>query len=174
MSTGETNVKGTDFFLKIEGIKGETQTEGLTDYMRILSFNWGGQHTGSFHYDQGGSSGRFSGSNFAFVMKTNTASPELMQACANGKSFTKATLVCRKTVGNKPIEYLKVVLTPVMISKFDTGYSPDQNLGDPVVVDKIELNFGKIVVEYKANKNDGSPAPAREGGYDLQKGVTGK
>jgi len=163
----------TDFYLKIDGVKGETKKDGLADYMQILQFKWGGSHTGSFQRDEGGASGRFAGSDFSFVMKTNSASPELMTACANGKHFTKATLVCRKSIGNKPpMDYLKVSLTPVLISNFETGFDPTLNLGDAVVVDKIDLNFGKIVVEYKVNTNEGTPGPAKEGGYDLQRGKT--
>lgn len=163
----------SDFFLKIEGIKGETQAEGLNDYMEIVAFKWGGEHDGSFHRDEGSPTGRFSGTDFEFVMKTNTASPELMQACASGKTYTKATLVCRKSSG-KSVEYLKVILSPVMISSFVTGFDPNENYGDPVVVDRIKLNFGKIVVEYKPTKDDGSSGVAREGGYNLQKRTAGK
>jgi len=174
MATSNTSSPdNTDFYLKIEGIKGETRKTGLTDYMQITQFNWGGSHTGSFARDEGGASGRFAGSDFHFEMKTNTASPELMTACANGKHFTKATLVCRKSVGDKPpMEYLKVSLSPVLISSFQTGYDASLNLGDAVVVDKIQLNFGKILVEYKANTNEGGAGAAKEGGYDLQLGKT--
>ena len=173
MNTGDRPEQG-DFYLKIEGIKGETNKQGLADYMEIISFRWGGKHSGSFQRDEGGATGKFTGSDFEFVMKTNTASPELMQACANGKHFTRATLVCRKATGHDPMDYLKVVLSPVIISNFETGFAPDKALGDPVVVDQISLNFGKIVFEYKPNKDDGTPGPAREGGYDLQKGRSGK
>jgi type VI secretion system secreted protein Hcp len=173
MSTGTNRRASSDFFLKIEGIKGETQADGLDDYMEIVSFKWGGNHDGSFHRDEGSPTGRFTGTDFEFVMKTNTASPELMQACASGKTYTKATLVCRKSSG-KPIDYLKVTLTPVMVSTFVTGFDPNNTFGDPVVVDQITLNFGKIVVEYKPVKDDGSAGPAREGGYNLQKRTAGK
>src|SRR5262245_574498 len=98
-----SSVRNSDFSLKIEGIQGESQVK--PGYMQIVKFNWGGQQQGSFQYNQGGATGRFSGSDFSFVMKTNTASPVLMQACASGKHFTKATLVCRKAVNQQPMEY---------------------------------------------------------------------
>lgn len=163
----------TDFYLKIDGIRGETQSQGLADYMKIAQFNWGGQHSGNFQSAQGtgGASGRFSGGDFNFVMKTNSASPQLMSACAKGSYLTTATLVCRKSFGgNSPTEYLRVTLSPVLISKFNTGYDPANNFGSAIVVDSVSLNFGKILVQYKPNTNSGSVGPAVEGGYNMQTG----
>src|SRR6516165_3077132 len=94
-------VDNTDFYLKIDGINGETQAQGLTGYMRLASFNWGGQNSGKFQAGEssGLPSGRFTGGDFNFLMKTNSASPQLMSACAKGSQFTTATLVCRKAIG---------------------------------------------------------------------------
>jgi type VI protein secretion system component Hcp len=83
-------------------------------------------------------------------------------------------LVCRKSVGGAtPTTYLQVSLTPVLVSKFTTGFDPNNNLGDAVVVDNISLNFGKISVQYKAVTNQGTSGPAVEGGYNLQTGTSG-
>jgi len=178
-STTATNpnsaVDNTDFYLQINGITGESQATGLTGYMKIASFNWGGQNSGKFQAGEssGLPSGRFTGGDFTFVMKTNTASPQLMSACAKGTQFTTATLVCRKAIGGStPVTYLQVTLTPVLVSKFTTGYDPSNNLGDAIVVDNVSLNFGKIVVQYKAATTQGTTGPAVEGGYDLQKGTS--
>lgn len=176
-TTTATNpaVDNTDFYLKIDGINGETQAQGLTGYMRLASFSWGGQNSGKFQAGEssGLPSGRFTGGDFNFVMKTNSASPQLMSACAKGSSFTTATLVCRKAIGGStPMTYLQVTLTPVLVSKFTTGYDPSNNLGDAVVIDNISLNFGKIVVQYMPATNQGTTGPAVEGGYNLQTGAS--
>jgi type VI secretion system secreted protein Hcp len=171
--TTTTPVDNTDFYLKIDGIKGETTIQGLTDYIRIASFNWGGQHSGNFQTAQGtgGASGRFSGGDFNFTMVTNAATPQLMSACAKGTYFNTATLVCRKTINGSPLVYLQVTLSPVLVSKFNTGYDNAISNGGADVVDNVSLNFGQIVVQYKGNTNTGSAGPAVEGGYNLQRGV---
>lgn len=170
-----SSTDNTDFYLQITGINGETTTQGLTGYMKIASFNWGGQNSGKFQAGEssGLPSGRFTGGDFAFVMKTNSASPQLMSACSKGTQFTSATLVCRKAIGGStPVTYLQVTMSPVLVSTFNTGYSPTNNLGDAVVVDNVALNFGKIVFQYKPTTSTGTTGPAVEGGYDLQKGVS--
>jgi type VI secretion system secreted protein Hcp len=169
-------VDNTDFYLQIAGINGEATAQGLTGYMKIVSFSWGGQNSGKFQAGEssGLPAGRFTGGDFTFVMKTNSASPQLMSACAKGTQFASATLVCRKSVGGAtPTTYLQVALTPVLVSKFTTGYDPNNNLGDAIVVDNISLNFGKISVQYKAVTNQGTSGPAVEGGYNLQTGASG-
>jgi len=171
--TSNSAIDNTDFYLKIDGVNGEATAQGLTGYMKIISFNWSGQNSGKFQASEssGLPSGRFTGGDFTFVMKTNSASPQLMSACAKGTQFASATLVCRKAVGGAtPTTYLQVALTPVLVSKFTTGYDPSNNLGDAIVVDNISLNFGKISVQYKAVTNQGSSGPAVEGGYNLQTG----
>lgn len=168
-------IDNTDFYLKIDGINGEATAQGLTGYMKIVSFNWGGQNSGKFQAGEssGLPSGRFTGGDFNFVMKTNSASPQLMSACAKGTQFATATLVCRKAVGGAtPTTYLQVALAPVLVSKFTTGYDPANNLGDAIVVDNVSLNFGKINVQYKAVTNQGTSGPAVEGGYNLQTGAS--
>jgi type VI secretion system secreted protein Hcp len=168
-------VDSTDFYLQVTGINGEATAQGLTGYMKIISFSWGGSNSGKFSAGEssGLPSGRFTGGDFNFVMKTNSASPQLMSACSKGNQFTTATLVCRKSVGGAtPTTYLTVTLTPVLVSKFNTGYDPSNNLGDAIVVDNISLNFGKINVQYKSITNQGSTGPAVEGGYNLQTGAS--
>jgi type VI secretion system secreted protein Hcp len=168
-------VDNTDFYLKIDSINGEATTQGLTGYMKIVAFNWGGQNSGKFQAGEssGLPSGRFTGGDFNFIMKTNSASPQLMSACAKGTQFASATLVCRKAVGGStPTTYLQVALSPVLVSKFTTGYDPYSNQGDAIVVDNIALNFGKISVQYKSVTNQGTSGPAVEGGYNLQQGTT--
>ena len=73
-----------------------------------------------------------------------------------------------------PVIYLQVNLSPVLVSKFTTGYDPANNLGTAIVVNNISLNFGKIVVQYKANTNTGSVGPAVEGGYNMQTGTSAR
>ncbi len=173
MAAPVSAVDNTDFYLKIDGVKGEVQIEGVIDYIKIVSFTWSGQHAGTFQTAEGpgGASGRFSSNDFSFIMKTNAASPQLMAACGSGKHYASAILVCRKIVNSKAVEYLRFTLSPVMVSKFQTGYDPNNNMGDTVVVDSVSLNFGKVLSQYKPITNQGTAGPTIEGTIDLQKGI---
>jgi len=104
---------------------------------------------------------------FQFVMKCNTASPKLLKACATGQHIKTALLTCRKA-GKDQQEFLKITLTDVLVSSFQTGGSGNGGL---VPTDSIALNYAKIEYEYKAQKADGTLDGAIKAGFDLKKMV---
>jgi len=152
-----------DYFLKIEGVEGESKDSKHKGEIDVLSWSWGESQSGSAATAGGHGSGKVSMQDFHFVMQVNKSSPKLLQACANGKHFTKATLVCRKA-GETQQEYLKITFTDVLISSYQTGGSS----GDVIPTDQISLNFAKIEYEYSEQKPDGSLAGAVKAGWDLK------
>jgi type VI secretion system secreted protein Hcp len=170
----------TNFLLKVDGggIKGESPVDGYTDYMQLTSLNFGGTQTGSFGTGiMGGGAGKFTADDFEVRMWTNKASPKFLEACANGTHLKTATLVALKAGGGKAVEYLKVTLSDVIVSRFKTEYKPprDEKLEEHEhTVDTVGLNFSKISVEYKEQKPDGSAGPSVTGGWDLAKLKAGK
>jgi len=102
-----------------------------------------------------------------FTMKANKASGKILLACATGEHFKEATLVCRKA-GKGQQEYLKVVLTYVLVSSYHTGGSAGSDI---VPVDQFSLNFAKIEHEYHEQKADGTLGPPVKVGYNLKENV---
>jgi len=162
-----------NYLLKLDGagIKGESPVDGFSDYIEINSFHWGATQTGTYAYGEGGGGGKVNMQDFNFEMKTNKASPKVMEACANGSAIKTATLVCRKAGGKAPVEFLKVVMTDVLISSYQSG---GQSSSDDIPLDQISLNFAKIVFTYKDQKADGTGGTNVEGGWDLKKMKAGK
>lgn len=154
----------TDYFLKIEGIKGESRDSKHKDEIDLLSFSWGATQTGTHAAGGGGGAGKVQFQDFHFVMKMSKASPVLLQAIATGKHIKEASLVARKAGGTQQ-EYLKIKFTDVLISSYQSGGSQG---GDEIPVEQISLNFAKINVEYADQKDDGSLNPATVASYDLK------
>ena len=153
-----------DYFLKIEGIAGESADSKHKGEIDIQSFSWGATQSGSFAMGGGGGAGKVAMQDFHFVMKMNKASPKLMLACANGEHIKKATLVCRKA-GKEQQEYLKVEFFDILVSSYQTGGS---NAGEPLPMEQISLNFAKVAFEYKEQKPDGTLSGPIKAGYDLK------
>jgi type VI secretion system secreted protein Hcp len=166
------------FLLKIDGITGESQFDGFSDYMQVDKWRVGGTQTGTFGSGtSGGTGGTFSADDLDVTMQSNKGTPKMLEGCASGKHFKTATLVALKSVGDgKPMEYLKITLSDVVISKHSIGYEPPPpgSKGADLVVDNFSLDYAKIAVEYKEQKKDGSQGPGVEGGFDLTKHKTGK
>jgi type VI secretion system secreted protein Hcp len=140
-----------DYFLKIEGIEGESGDSKHKNEIDIASWSWGETQSGSHAYGGGGGAGKVSMQDFNFTMPVNKASPKLLLACASGEHIKGALLTCRKA-GKEQQEYMKIKFTDLLISAFQTGGSN----GAEVPVDQISINFAKIEYEYYPQKEDGS------------------
>jgi type VI secretion system secreted protein Hcp len=140
-----------DYFLKIDGIKGESQDAKHKDEIDVESWSWGATQQGTHAGGGGGGAGKVNMQDFSFVMTANKASPLLMFACANGEHIKSALLTCRKA-GKEQQEYLKIKLYDLLVSSYQTGGSS----GAVVPTESISLNFSKIEHEYYPQKADGS------------------
>lgn len=152
-----------DYYLKLDGIKGESKDDKHKDEIDLESWSWGETNAGSHSAGGGGGAGKVSMQDFHFTMKVNKATPELMLACATGKHIKEALLTCRKA-GTDQQEYLKIKFTDLLISSFQTGGSA----GGDVPTEQISLNFSKIEYEYKPQKADGTLDGPVKAGYDLK------
>jgi len=153
-----------DFFLKLDGIEGESQDHAHKNEIHIESWSFGETQGGTSQAGGGGGAGKVSMQDFHFVMKTNKSSPKLFLACATGEHIKKAVLTCRKA-GKEQQEYLKYTFSDFLVSSYQTGGSGHSEV---VPTDQISLNFSKIEVEYKEQKPDGTLGGSVKAGFDLK------
>lgn len=153
-----------DYFLKIDGIPGESLDSKHKDEIHLESWSWSEAQTGASHAGGGGGSGKVSMQDFQFTMKVNKASPVLFLNCAQGTHIKKAELTCRKA-GGKQEEYMKVYFTDLLVSSFRTGGSAG---GDGVPIESIAFNFSTIKYEYSPQKADGTLGSPIIHGYDIK------
>ena len=153
----------TDYFLKIDGIDGESQDSKHKGEIDVLSWSWGESNMGSHATGAGGGAGKVQMQDFHFAMHASKASPKLLLHCANGEHIKKAILTCRKQ-GKEQQEYLVITFTDCLISSFQTGGSS----GDVIPVDQISLNYAQINYEYKEQKADGTLGGAIPAGWNLK------
>jgi len=155
-----------DYFLKIDGIEGESQDDSHKNEIQLVGFTWGESQEGAAEAGGGATAGKVSMHNFSFKMESNKASPKLFLACANGQAIKEATLTCRKA-GESQQEYLKWKIEEVIVASFET--SSNEGNGTAMPTDKVELGFSRISIEYKPQKEDGTLDAAVTAGYDLKK-----
>jgi type VI secretion system secreted protein Hcp len=153
-----------DYFLKIDGIDGESKDAKHAGEIDIDSWSWGATQPGAHAAGGGGGAGKVAMQDFHFTMKVNKASPKLMLACATGDHIKSAILTCRKA-GKDQQEYMKVTLSGLLVSSYQAGGTASSEV---LPVDQISLNFTKIQVEYKEQSEKGTLAAATVAGYDLK------
>ena len=152
-----------DYFLKIDGIPGESRDSKHKGEIELESFSWGATQALHPGGGGGGGAGKVQMQDFHFVMSMNKASPKLFLACASGQHLKHATLVARKA-GKDQQEFLLYKFTDVLISSYQTG-----GTDDVIPVDQVSFNFAKIEIEFRSQKPDGSVGPAEKAAWDVAK-----
>lgn len=156
-----------DYFLKLDGIDGESTDDKHKNEIDILSFSWGLANATSAGRTGGSGAGKAVFQDFHFTTNVNKASPKLFLACATGQHIKEAKLTCRKSADDgSAVEFLIVKMTDVLISSYQQGGSGES---DVVPTDQVSFNFTKIEVEYFPQKPDGTLDSAVKAGYDLKK-----
>ena len=154
-----------DYFLKLDGIPGESTDAKHKDEIDVLAFSWGVSHpkaTGPGG-GGGGGSGKAVFEDLLVVARTSKASPKLWLACASGQHIKSAILTCRKP-GKAPFEFLKITLTDVLISSYEIDGSEDEP-----PLDQIALSFAKVETAYTPQDPTGKAQPPVKAGWDLKK-----
>jgi type VI secretion system secreted protein Hcp len=142
-----------DMFLELDKINGETKDKIYTSKKAIdvLAWSWGMSQSGSFHSGGGGGAGKANFQDLSVTKYVDNASPTLMQYCSKGTHIDKGCLIVRKA-GDKPLEYIKLKLTQIMVTSVTTGGSG----GEDRLTENVSLNFAEFEFEYTPQKPDGS------------------
>ena len=152
-----------DYFLKIEGVDGESTDDKHKGEIELESWSLGASNPGSFSSGGGGGTGKVAMQDFNFVKKTDKASAKLLTSCCTGEHLKSATLTCRKA-GKEQQEFLVIVLTGVIVSSYQTGGSAG---ADVIPTEQLAFNYAKIEYKYKDQKPDGSLGGESIGGWDV-------
>ncbi len=152
-----------DYFLKIDGIKGESTDDKHKGEIDLMSWSWGAMQTGTASHGGGAGAGKVSKEDFRFVKRADKSSPNLMIACTTGQHFKEATLYARKAGGGQQ-EFLTIKLSDLLVSSYNTegaGHS------DTIPIENISLNFSKLEMVYKEQKADGTLGADVKQTYDF-------
>jgi type VI secretion system secreted protein Hcp len=141
-----------DMFLKMDGVKGESRDadakhKGTTE---ILAWSWGMSNSGTAHMGTGAGAGKVNVQDLSLTKYIDSGSPTLQLACCNGKHFKDAILTVRKA-GEKPLEYLVIKMSDVLITSVNTG----GHGGGDRLTENLTLNFAKVEVTYTPQDEKG-------------------
>jgi type VI secretion system secreted protein Hcp len=112
---GEIAMAQVDYFLKIDGIPGESGDDKHKAEIELESFSWGESQSGTAGHGGGAGAGKVVAQDLSIVKKVDKASPVLMIGCATGTHYKSAILTARKAGGGQ-LDYLKITLEDVLIS----------------------------------------------------------
>jgi type VI secretion system secreted protein Hcp len=153
-----------DYFLKIDGIPGESQDAKHKDEIQLLSWSWGESQAGATAARGGLGAGRVQFENFVFTTNMSKASLPLFKACANGNRIKNAVFTARKA-GKAQQDFYKITFSDILVTNYQTSGSSQSNT---LPIDSFSFNYSKVELEYKMQNLDGSLGGPIKAGYDLK------
>ena len=157
-----------DMLMKIGDLKGESKIKGADGAMDVLAWSWGVSNSGTAHVGGGMGAGKANVQDLSFTKYLDTASPDLMLACCNGKHIGEAKLTLRKAAGDKQMEYLIITMTDLIVTSVSSGGSG----GEDRLTENVTLNFAKVKVEYTEQTKTGSEAAKPKMTWNVEQGVS--
>ena len=151
-----------DMFIKIGDLKGESKDKTHKQWVDVLAWSWGLSNSGSAHTGGGAGAGKVNVQDLSFTKYVDSCTPALLLAGCNGKHYDDAQLIVRKA-GEKPVEYIKIKLTEVLITSVSTGGSG----GEDRLTENVTLNFAKVAFDYVPQDDKGSPGTAIPMSWDI-------
>ena len=138
------------WFLKIEGIQGDSIDPSHRGWVDVQSFTLGAQTHQTIGSASGAGAARASTAPIQITKTFDKASPALLTAASSGKHFPTAVLEGTTPGGQV---YMRMKLQNIFISSFQMGGSGQGGDGRPT--DSMALSYQKIEVDYV----DAKPAP---------------
>ena len=149
-----------DYFLKIDGITGESADAKHKDEIDVLSWSWGESQPAAAGPGGGAGAGKVSMNDMHVSATLSKAGPQLLLACASGKHLKSAVLTGRRG-GKAQAEFLTFSLSDVLVSSYQTGGTTAD-----APLDSMSLSFSKIEVTFKEQSAKGGPGATTRAGWD--------
>jgi type VI secretion system secreted protein Hcp len=152
-----------DYFLKVDGIDGESQDTQHGGEIRVHDFSLAMTNRGN---RAGYAVGRPYFDDVSFSAPIDASYPKLNEACVKNVPIPKVILTCRKA-GKTQQDYLKVTFSQVFVSKC--------RIDTTTAMPKMEfvMGFAKIQVDYREQKQEGTLGGAVSAMFDLTRGRAG-
>lgn len=130
------------WFLKVDGIPGESKDRQHVDEIEVQSWGWGVSTDVLSDINGTVGTGRPRIGTFQFAARTSLATLRLVEACGKGTRVPSATLTGRRVGHSTPV-FLTVVLREVLVTSVGLGAGTSQDCLDEVVlhVENVQATY---------------------------------
>lgn len=154
----------SDYYIKLDGIKGESQASEMTDNIEVLNWSFGASNPASLG-GKGLAAGKASLSDFSFGCDLDSSSYQVVNNLTKGTHIKEVVFTGRKTGGGgTPYKYLVITMNNCYVTAFSTGGGSQ---GVPQA--QISIAFDTIKYQYYTqDTTSGSVTLAGEANYDIK------
>jgi type VI secretion system secreted protein Hcp len=138
-------------FMSLGKAKGESIQRGFEDWIEVQAWGWGIEADTSWTKGGGASVGKPYPGKMNWEHYFDSTSPQIMGYICSGKAFPEAILKMCKAGDARPEPHFTATMKSVFITRVASTTTPEGNL-----VQKVEMVFKHIRIEYRRQKSDGS------------------
>jgi type VI secretion system secreted protein Hcp len=150
-----------DYFLKLDGIQGESVDAIHKDEIQILSWSWGGSQTSTVAGTGGSGAGKVSLSDISIMTNFDKATPKLFKSLCAGAHIKTGTMTAVKS-GAEGKPYLKVDFTELFVSSVQLSGSSE------IPMASISFSYNTIKIDYSTQNEQGNLTSTGPVTYDLK------
>jgi type VI secretion system secreted protein Hcp len=137
-----------DYFLKLDGIQGESADENHKNEIQIMSWSWGASQVSSVAGTGGSGAGKADLSDFSIMTYFDKATPKLFKSICQGDHIKTGTMTAVKS-GAQGKPYLKVDFTELFVSGLQISGSSEV----PTV--SLSFTYNTIKIDYSVQDEKG-------------------
>lgn len=150
-----------DYFLKLDGIQGEAQSEKNKNEIQILSWSWGGSQVSSVSGTGGSGAGKADLSDFSVMAYFDKSTPKFFKALTKGAHIATGTMSAIKS-GAEGKPYLKVDFKELFVSSLQISASSEI----PSV--SVSFTYNEITIDYSIQDEKGNLTSIGPVSYNLK------
>jgi type VI secretion system secreted protein Hcp len=150
-----------DYFLKLDGIDGESVDDKFKGQIQLLSWSWGGANVSSVSGTGGSGAGKVDLSDFSTMTFFDKSTPKLFKSLCAGTHIKTGTMSAVKAGGDgKP--YLKADFQELFVTSLQISASSEI----PSV--SISFTYNQIKIDYSTQNEQGNLTSTGAVGWDLK------
>ncbi len=137
-----------DYFLKLDGIQGESADKNHTGWIQLMSFSWGASQITSVAGTGGSGAGKVDLSDFSVMKHLDKASTPLFKSIGSGTHVKTGNLEAVKSgAGGKP--FLKVDFKELFVTSQQLSASSE------IPTESVSFSYNEIKIEYSTQNEQG-------------------
>jgi len=160
-SAGAAQAASMDYYLKVDGIAGDSNHAQHRDWIDILSFSWSVTHSASGGPGGGGGAGRPVFQDFSWSQIVDSSIPPMFLALTQGKHIKEVTLDVVRP-GERSSPFFQMSFEDVLLSSLSVVGSGEE----PVA--SLSFSYSKVELVYTPQDPKGGAGKAVKGGWDLK------
>ena len=150
-----------DYYLKLDGIEGESADASFKNQIQIMSWSWGASQVSSVSGTGGSGAGKADLSDFNIMTNFDKATPKFFKSIVTGQHIKTGTMSAVKS-GAEGKPYLKVDFKELFVTSLQISASSE------IPTISVSFTYNDIKIDYSTQNEQGNLTSTGPVTYNLK------